>query len=97
VIRDPLSPEKPTRVAAPSLRASLRRRTICGRTEQRRPPVSKRYEAKIRMVWGSLPIALQQRSKHPREMVITPKASNSLSAPRFFYFMPVSLSLVTRG
>jgi len=33
-----------TRVAAPSPRASLGRRTVCGRTEQRRPPVSKRYE-----------------------------------------------------
>jgi len=29
-------------VAAPSPRASLGRRTVCGRTEQRRPPVSKR-------------------------------------------------------
>ena len=33
-----------TRVAAPSPRASLGRRTVCGRTEQPRPPVSKRYE-----------------------------------------------------
>jgi len=32
---------KPTRLAAPSPRASLGRRTVCGRTEQRRPPVSK--------------------------------------------------------
>ena len=37
-------PKKPTRVAAPSPRASLGRRTVCGHTEQRRPPVSKRYE-----------------------------------------------------
>ena len=46
-------PKKPTRVAAPSPRASLGRRTVCGRTERRRPPVSKRYETKVRMVWGS--------------------------------------------
>ena len=44
--------EKPTRVAAPSPRASLGRRTVCERTEQRRPPVSKRHETKLRMVWG---------------------------------------------
>ena len=50
-------PKKPTRVAAPSPRASLGRRTVCGRTEQRRPPVLKRYEAKVRMVWGSFLIA----------------------------------------
>jgi len=49
---------QPTRVAAPSPRASLGRRTVCGRTEQRRPPVSKRYETKVRMgVWGSFLIA----------------------------------------
>jgi len=29
-----------------------------GRTEQRRPPVSKRYETKVGMVWGSSLIAL---------------------------------------
>ena len=46
-----------TRVAAPSPRASLGRRTVCGRTEQRRPPVLKRYETKVRMVWGSFLIA----------------------------------------
>jgi len=45
-------PKKPNRVAAPSPRASLGLRAVCGRTEQRRPPVSKRYETKIRMVWG---------------------------------------------
>jgi len=50
-------PKKPTRVAAPSPRASLGRRTVCGRTEQRRLPVSKRYETKVRMVWGSFLIA----------------------------------------
>jgi len=44
-------------VAAPSPRASLGRRTVCGRTEQRRPPVSKRYETQVRMVWGSFLIA----------------------------------------
>ena len=49
--------KKPTRVAAPLPRASLGRRTVCGRTEQRRPPVSKRYENKVRMVWGSFLIA----------------------------------------
>jgi len=48
---------KPTRVAAPSPRASLGRRTVCGRTEQRRPPISKRYGNKVRMVWGSFIIA----------------------------------------
>ena len=52
---------------------------VCGRTEQRRPPVSKRYETKVRMVWGGVfwLLLLQQRSKHPREMVITPKAPTS--------------------
>jgi len=50
-------PKTPTRVAAPSPRASLGRRTVCGRTEQRRPPVSKRYETKVRMVWGNILIA----------------------------------------
>ena len=49
---------RPTRVAAPSPRASLGRRTVCGRTEQRRPPVSKRYETKVRMVWGSFLISI---------------------------------------
>jgi len=44
-------------VAAPSPRAGLGRRTVFGRTEQRRPPVSKRYETKVRMVWGSFVIA----------------------------------------
>jgi len=48
---------QPTRVAAPSPRASLGRRTVCGRKEQHRPPVSKRYESKVRMVWGSFLIA----------------------------------------
>jgi len=48
--------KKPTRVAAPS-KASLGRCTVCGRTEQRRPPVSKRYETEVRMVWGSFLIA----------------------------------------
>jgi len=46
-----------TRVAAPSPRASLGRRTVCGRTEQCRLPVSKRYETKVRIVWGSFLIA----------------------------------------
>ena len=46
-------PKKPTRVAASSPRASLGRRTVCGSTEQGRPPVWKRYETKVRMVWGS--------------------------------------------
>jgi len=49
--------KKLTRVAAPSPRASLGRRTVCGRTEQRRPAVSKRYETKVRMLWGSFLIA----------------------------------------
>ena len=46
-----------SRVAAPSPRASLGPRTVCGRTEQRRPPVSKRNETKVRMAWGSFRIA----------------------------------------
>ena len=45
------------RVAAPSPRASLGRRTVCGRTEQRRPTDLKRHETKVRMVWGSFLIA----------------------------------------
>jgi len=52
-----VGPNKPTRVAAPLPRASLGRRSVCGRTEQRWPPVSKRYEIKVRMVWGSFCIA----------------------------------------
>jgi len=44
-------------VAAPSPRARLGRRTVRGRTEQRRPPVLKRYETKVKMVWGSVFIA----------------------------------------
>jgi len=52
-----IAPKKATRVAAPSPRASLGRRTVCGRTEQRRPPGSTRYETKVRMVWGSFLIA----------------------------------------
>jgi len=47
----------PTRAAAPSPNASLGRRAVCGRTEQRRPPGTKRYETKVRMVWGSFLIA----------------------------------------
>jgi len=39
-------PKKLTRVAAPSPRASLGRYTVCRRTEQRRPPILKRYETK---------------------------------------------------
>ena len=73
-------PKKLTRVAAPSQRAGLGRRTVCGRTEQHRPPVSKRYETKVRMVWGSFLIAIAAAAlKTPTEMVITPKASTSLS------------------
>jgi len=52
-----LTQKKPAFVAATSSRASLGRRTVYGRTEQRRPPVSKRYETKVRMVWGSFLIA----------------------------------------
>jgi len=69
--------KKTTRVAAPSPRASLGRRTVCGRTEQRRPQGSKRCETKVRMLWEVF-LLLQQRSKHPRGMVIPPKASTSL-------------------
>jgi len=50
-------PKKPTCVAAPSPKASFGRRRVCGRTEQRRPPVSKRCETKVRMAWGSFLIA----------------------------------------
>jgi len=52
-----------TRVAAPSPRASLgrrtvcgrteQRRTVCGRTEQRRPRGAERYDTKVRPVWAS--------------------------------------------
>jgi len=50
-------------------------RFLCSNdAEQRRPPGSKRCETKVRMVWGVF-LLLQQRSKHPREMVTTPKAS----------------------
>ena len=49
--------KKPTRVAAPSPRASLGLRTVCARTVQRRPPVSKHYETKVNMVYGSFLLA----------------------------------------
>jgi len=45
--------KKPTLVAAPSPRASPGRRTVCGRTEQRRAQGSKRCKTKVRMLWGS--------------------------------------------
>ena len=48
----------------------------CGRMEQRRPQGSKRCETKVRMVWGGFFI---ERSKPPREIVITPKTSTSNS------------------
>ena len=38
----------------------------------------KRYETKVIMVYGGVFLLLQQRSKLPREMVITPEASTSL-------------------
>ena len=41
-------------VTAPSPRASLGWRTVCGRTKQRRPPVSKRYGTTVRIVWGRI-------------------------------------------
>jgi len=44
-------------VAAPSPRASIGRRTVCGRTEQRRPQCSKRCETKVGPVWGSFLVA----------------------------------------
>jgi len=73
-------PKKPTRVAAPSPRASLGRRTVCGRTEQRRPPVSKPYKTKVRMgVWGSFLIAAVAL-KTPTRNGYTPKVSTSLFA-----------------
>jgi len=56
-VKDAFIWKKPTRVAAPSPRASLGRRTVCGRMEQHRPPVSKRCETKVGMVWGSFLIA----------------------------------------
>ena len=63
-------------MAAPSPRASLGRRTVCGRTEQRRPPVSSVTKLRLEWYWGVF-LLLQQRSKHPREVVITPKASTT--------------------
>jgi len=50
-------PQKSTRVGAPSLRASLGRRTVCGSTEQRRPQGSKGCATKVRMVLGCFIIA----------------------------------------
>jgi len=47
-------------VVVSSQRASLRQcteRTVCGRTEQRRPHGFKRGEPKVRMAWGSFLIA----------------------------------------
>jgi len=49
--------KKTTHVAAPSPRASLGRRTVCGRTEQHWTPAWKRYETKVRIVLGSFLIA----------------------------------------
>jgi len=68
--------KKPTCVAAPSPRASLGRCTVCGRAEQRRPPVSKPYETKVRMIWGSFLIAAAAL-KTPTRNGIMPKASTS--------------------
>jgi len=48
---------KPTHVAAPSSWASIGRRTVRGRTEQRRSRGLKRYENNVRPVWGSFLIA----------------------------------------
>ena len=63
-------------MAAPSPRASLGRRTVCGR----RSSVCRRFRSvtKLRLesYWGAF-LLLQQRSKHSEEMVITPKASIS--------------------
>jgi len=75
-------PKKLTRVAAPSPRASLGRRTVCGRTEQLSAAgfeALRNYKVRIGRgyLWGSF-LMLPQRSKHPREMVITPKASTSI-------------------
>jgi len=52
-------------VAAPSPIASLGRRNVCGRTEQRRPLVSKRYETKDKMVYGSFLIAASGAQNTP--------------------------------
>jgi len=51
---------------SPSPRASLGRRTVCGRTEQRRPQGSKRCKTKIRMVWGSFLIAATALKTHEK-------------------------------
>jgi len=51
-----------------------------------RSSVGRRYRSvtKLRLEWyGGVFLLLQQRSKHPREMVITPKASTSLLIPLF--------------
>ena len=45
---------------------SLGRRTVCGRTEQRLPPVSKRYDTKVRMVCRSFFIAAAALKIHTR-------------------------------
>jgi len=93
---------KPTRVAAPSPRASLGRRTVCGRTEQRRPPVSKRYETKVRMVWGSFLIAAAALKTPTRNCynIITPKAPTlyrvSSSSPGYS-LAPLRVCRGTRG
>ena len=57
---------KPTRVAAPSPRAGLGRRTVCGRTEQRRPQGWKRCETNVSMVRGNFLIAAAALKKTAR-------------------------------
>ena len=70
-------------MAAPSPRASLGQRTVCGRTEQLS---AAGFEAlrnqllrleKVGAIYRGVFLLLPQRSKHPREMVIMPKASTS--------------------
>jgi len=53
--------------------------------------VGRRFRSvtKLRLDWyGGVFLLLQQRSKHPREMVVTPKASSSLLALVFVRCVP---------
>jgi len=90
--------KKPTRVAASSPRASLgrgvqyadARSSVCRRVQSVAILRLERY--------GGVRLLLQQRSKHPREMILRPKASKSnLSLCLLFVFGRLPLLVSSRG
>jgi len=70
-------------VAAPLPIASLGRRIECGRTEQRQPPGSKRYETKDIIVWRSFLIAaVALRTPPGLKVRVDPQAPAHAQRPR---------------